>query len=49
MSYCWHLTPRVSNANINKAKTIIGYAPTHDIYQGMEEAIEWYVDNINND
>jgi len=39
---------RHSNADITKAKTMVGYKPTHDIYQGMEEAIEWYSDNIGN-
>ena len=34
---------RHSNADISKAKRTVGYAPTHDIYQGMEEAIEWYI------
>ncbi|MEA2049034.1 MAG: SDR family oxidoreductase [Campylobacterota bacterium] len=37
---------RHSNANISKAKNIVGYVPTHDIYQGMEEAIEWYIESI---
>ena len=37
---------RHSNADISKAKEIVGYEPTHDIYQGMQEAIEWYIDNI---
>jgi UDP-N-acetylglucosamine 4-epimerase len=37
---------RHSNADISKAKHIVGYAPTHDIYQGMEEAIEWYIESI---
>ena len=37
---------RHSNADISKAKKTVGYAPTHDIYQGMEEAIEWYIKNI---
>ncbi len=37
---------RHSNADISKAKRTVGYAPTHDIYQGMEEAIEWYIENI---
>jgi UDP-N-acetylglucosamine 4-epimerase len=37
---------RHSNADINKAKTTLGYAPTHDIYQGMSEAIEWYIEDI---
>lgn len=34
---------RHSNANISKAKNLAGYEPTHDIYRGMEEAIEWYI------
>jgi len=37
---------RHSNADITKAKTIVGYAPTHDIYKGMEEAIVWYIESI---
>ena len=34
---------RHSNADISKARKMVGYAPTHDIYQGMEEAIGWYI------
>jgi len=37
---------RHSNANISKARNFVGYVPTHDIYQGMEEAIEWYIHSI---
>jgi len=37
---------RHSNANISKAQKLVGYAPTHDIYQGMEEAIQWYIKNV---
>jgi len=37
---------RHSNADISKAKRLVGYEPTHDIYQGMEEAIAWYIENI---
>ena len=37
---------RHSNANISKAQTLVGYAPTHTIQQGMEEAIEWYVKHL---
>jgi UDP-N-acetylglucosamine 4-epimerase len=37
---------RHSNANIAKAQTMVGYAPTHTIEQGMKEAIAWYVKNI---
>ena len=32
---------RHSNANISKAQNFLGYAPTHNIYEGMEEAIGW--------
>lgn len=38
---------RHSNANISKAQNSVGYAPSHDIYQGMEAAIGWYVENLN--
>ncbi len=37
---------RHSNADITKAKTLVGYAPTHSIYQGMEEAITWYAEHV---
>ncbi len=37
---------RDSNADISKAQTTVGYAPTHDIYQGMREAIRWYIEDI---
>jgi UDP-N-acetylglucosamine 4-epimerase len=40
---------RHSNADITKAKHIVGYAPTHDIYQGMKEAIGWYIEHIDRD
>ena len=39
---------RHSNANISKAQNFVGYAPTHDIYQGMEEATQWYIESIGN-
>ena len=35
-----------SNADTSKAKRTVGYAPTHDIYQGMEEAIAWYIESV---
>ncbi len=37
---------RHSNADISKAQKILGYEPTHDIYQGMDEAIAWYVESL---
>jgi UDP-N-acetylglucosamine 4-epimerase len=37
---------RHSNADISKAEKLVGYAPSHDIYQGMAEAIEWYLEDF---
>jgi len=37
---------RHSNADISKAKNMLGYEPTHDIYAGMSEAIGWYVESL---
>jgi len=37
---------RHSNADISKAKRLLDYTPTHDMYSGMEEAIEWYIGHI---
>jgi UDP-N-acetylglucosamine 4-epimerase len=34
---------RHSHANIELAKALLGYEPTHDIDQGLEEAGEWYL------
>lgn len=38
---------RHSNANISKAQTLVGYAPTHTIEQGMKEAISWYINSLS--
>lgn len=32
-----------SLADISRARSLIGYAPTHSIRQGLEKAAEWYV------
>ena len=40
---------RHSNADISKAKDYVGYTPTHDIYEGMGEAIEWYIESLTDD
>jgi UDP-N-acetylglucosamine 4-epimerase len=34
---------RHSQADISKARQRIGYAPTHTIGEGLEEAMDWYV------
>ena len=36
-----------SLANINKAINLLGYEPTHNIYQGLQKSIEWYISNHN--
>ncbi|HQR74735.1 MAG TPA: SDR family oxidoreductase [Sulfurovum sp.] len=38
---------RHSNADITKAQNFVGYVPTHDIYQGMQEALGWYMGQYN--
>ena len=35
-----------SNADINKAKNILGYHPEYDVDRGLEKAIEWYKRNL---
>ena len=34
---------RYSQADISKARTLLGYAPTHRVAQGMSAAIDWYI------
>ncbi|MGC4059335.1 MAG: SDR family oxidoreductase [Aquabacterium sp.] len=36
---------RHSLADIGKARTHLGYAPTHDVEAGMAEAVRWYIAN----
>ena len=35
-----------SNADISKAKRLLGYAPEYDFKRGLAEAIEWYKNNL---
>ena len=35
-----------SNADISKARRILGYDPEYDFARGLSEAIEWYKDNL---
>ena len=37
---------RHSNADISKAKKILGYEPTHTLEEGLKESIAWYIDDI---
>jgi len=34
-------------ANIDKAKTLLGYNPQYSVKQGLEEAIDWYWEYFN--
>jgi UDP-N-acetylglucosamine 4-epimerase len=37
---------RHSQADIGKAAALLGYAPTHRIGEGLEEAMDWYVHDL---
>jgi len=36
-----------SQADISKAKKLLGYEPTHKINEGLAEAMEWYVEALS--
>jgi len=38
---------RHSQADISKARKMLGYEPTHKIKQGLDEAMEWYVATLS--
>lgn len=40
---------RHSQADIGKAKHLLGYAPSHDIRQGIDTAMPWYVRSLAGD
>jgi UDP-N-acetylglucosamine 4-epimerase len=35
-----------SQADISKAQELLGYRPTHSVGQGLDEAMEWYRNNL---
>lgn len=37
---------RDSQADISKARELLGYAPTHRIGEGLAEAMSWYIDHL---
>ncbi len=39
---------RHSQANIDKAQTLLDYQPKYMISEGMDEAMDWYVGNLSN-
>jgi len=38
---------RHSQADITKARTMLGFEPTHRIDQGLKQAMDWYIDHID--
>lgn len=38
---------RHSLANINKAKSLLGYEPSHSVFKGLKEASSWYIQYFN--
>lgn len=38
---------RHSQANVNKATSLLGYEPTFNISQGINQAMAWYVKSVN--
>lgn len=38
---------RHSQADISKAKRLLGFEPTHNLHQGVGEAMSWYVENVS--
>jgi UDP-N-acetylglucosamine 4-epimerase len=37
---------RHSQADITKARTLLGYEPRYDVEQGLEESADWYVRSL---
>ena len=35
-----------SQADISSIRRLVGYSPTHDVKRGLEEALEWYWNNL---
>ena len=38
-----------SQANISKAQKLLGYQPSHKIAEGLDEAMDWYVDSLGSE
>ena len=37
---------RHSQADISKASSLLGYAPTHDLRRGLDQALRWYISHL---
>lgn len=40
---------RHSHADITKARELLAYQPTHDVEQGLDEALDWYIEHAENE
>jgi UDP-N-acetylglucosamine 4-epimerase len=40
---------RHSLADISKAKKLLGYQPSHSVKEGLEQAMDWYIDFVTSD
>lgn len=40
---------RHSHADIAKARELLAYQPTHDVEQGLTEALDWYIEHAENE
>jgi UDP-N-acetylglucosamine 4-epimerase len=40
---------RHSLADISKAESLIGYKPSYSVRDGLDEATQWYVENLGGD
>ena len=38
---------RHSQADISKARNILGYSPKYDIDKGLKDAMEWYINSLD--
>ena len=37
---------RHSLADISKAKSLVHYSPSHDLNEGLDEALDWYIESL---
>jgi len=35
-----------SQASVEKAKQLLGYSPSHNVKEGLDEAVEWFMKNL---
>jgi nucleoside-diphosphate-sugar epimerase len=35
-----------SRSSVEKARVLLGYSPSHNVIEGLEEAVEWFRKNL---